>query len=76
MTGEDNLVFHSEWDNLNKILTKVTGPNAVNSAAGIMLQEQKKETTSSSQQPWAVLNRSKELSLKPDRPTVVPPKVI
>ena len=39
VTGKDNLVFHSEWDNLNIILTNVTGPNVVNSAAGIMLQE-------------------------------------
>ena len=43
VTGKDNLVFHSEWDNLNKILTNVTGPNVVNSATGIMLQKQKKK---------------------------------
>ena len=41
MTGEDNTVFHSEWDNLNKVMTNVTGNNVVNSAAGIMLQEVK-----------------------------------
>ena len=43
VTGKDSLVFHSEWDNLNEVLTNVTGPNVVNTAAGIMLQKQKKE---------------------------------
>ena len=75
VTGKDNLVFHSEWDNLNKILTNVTGSNVVNSAAG-MLQEQKKETTCSAKQPRPMLDRSKERSLKLERPTVLPPKVI
>ena len=40
-----------------------------------MLQEQKKETPSSAKQPWSTLGRSKEQSLKTDRPTVYPPKV-
>ena len=35
--GDSNLVFHSEWDNLNKITTNLKGSNVVNSAAGIML---------------------------------------
>ena len=39
--GDSNLVFYSEWDNLNKITTNLTGSNVVNSAAGIMLQEVK-----------------------------------
>ena len=34
VTGEHNIVFHSEWDNLNKIKTNVTGSNVVSSAAG------------------------------------------
>ena len=37
--GEGNILFHSEWDNLNKILTNVHGSNVVNSAGGIMIQE-------------------------------------
>lgn len=36
-TGEDNEVFHVEWDNLNKITTNVHGPNVVNSTGGIMI---------------------------------------
>ena len=39
--GDSNLVFYSEWDNLNKITTNLTSSNVVNSAAGIMLQEVK-----------------------------------
>ena len=76
VTGKNNLVFHSEWDNLNMILNNVTGTNVVNSAGGIMLQKQKKETISSAKQPRPLLDRSKERSLKLERPTVLPPKVI
>ena len=38
VSRESNKVFHSEWDNLSKILTNVTGSNVFNSAVGIMLQ--------------------------------------
>ena len=76
VTGKDNLVFHSEWDNPNRILANVTWPNVVNSAAGIMLQEQKKETMSSAKQPRPMLGRSKEQNLKLEQPTVLPPEVI
>ncbi|KAI4813981.1 hypothetical protein KUCAC02_003199 [Chaenocephalus aceratus] len=34
ITGEGNTVFHSEWDNLNRITTNVHGSNVVNSAGG------------------------------------------
>ena len=37
--GDSNLVFHSEWENLRKATTNLTGSNVVNSAAGVMLQE-------------------------------------
>ncbi|KAG1651612.1 hypothetical protein GQR58_026883 [Nymphon striatum] len=43
-TGEDNEVFHVEWDNLNKITTNVHGSNVVNSTGGIMIQEVKPNT--------------------------------
>lgn len=39
ISGEGNLIFHCEWDNLNKILTNIHGSNVVNSAGGIMIQE-------------------------------------
>ena len=44
VTGESNEVFHNEWDNLNKILSNVTGSNVVISAAGVMFQEFKGDT--------------------------------
>ena len=40
-TGEDNEVFHVEWDNLNKINANHDGSNVVNSTGGIMIQEVK-----------------------------------
>ncbi|KAG1682474.1 hypothetical protein GQR58_010998 [Nymphon striatum] len=43
-TGEDNEVFHVEWDNLNKITANVHGSNVVNSTGGIMIQEVKPNT--------------------------------
>jgi hypothetical protein len=39
ITGEGNDVFHTEWDNLNKITTNIHGSNVVNSTGGIMIQE-------------------------------------
>ena len=45
---------------LSETLANVTGPTVLNSAAGIMLQEQKKVTTSSAKQPQPMLGRSKE----------------
>ena len=44
VSGESNEVFHIEWDNLNKILSNVTGSNVVISAAGVMFQEFKGDT--------------------------------
>ncbi len=46
ITGEGNTVFHSEWDNLNRITTNVHGSNVVNSAGGIMIQEVKESHVS------------------------------
>ena len=37
VTGEGNIVFHCEWDNLNRTTTNVHGNNIVNSSGGIML---------------------------------------
>lgn len=36
-----NILFHSEWDNFNQILTGVHGKPAFNTSAGFMLQEAK-----------------------------------
>ena len=37
-SGDCNEVFHSGWDNMNKILTNITGFDVANSTSGIMLQ--------------------------------------
>ena len=39
ITCEANVVFHCEWDNLNKITTNVHGSNVVNSAGGIIIRK-------------------------------------
>ena len=46
VSADGNEVFHSEWDNLNKIHTNITGSNVVNSAADIILQEVKSDNRS------------------------------
>ena len=76
VSGESNEVFHNEWDNLNKILTNVTGSNVVNSTAGVMLQEVKGDTESTSEHTLPTAARSKEQSLKVDAPTTLAPVTI
>ena len=73
VSGESNEVFHND---LNKILTNVTGSNIVNSAIGIMLQEAKGDTGSTSERTLPTAARSKERSLKVDAPTTLPPVTI
>ena len=36
-TGEGNIAFHCEWDNLNRTTTNVHGNTIINSSGGIML---------------------------------------
>ena len=73
VTGDDNVVFHSEWDNLNKIKTNITGSNVVNSAAGIMLQERKQGATPSTDRTGPQVKRNKKRSLQIDAPAVLAP---
>ena len=37
VTGEGNIGFHCEWDNLNRTTTNMHGNTIVNSSGGIML---------------------------------------
>uniref|UniRef100_UPI00358F9AD5 uncharacterized protein n=1 Tax=Myxine glutinosa TaxID=7769 RepID=UPI00358F9AD5 len=73
VTGEGNLVFHCEWDNLNKTTTSVHGSNIVNSAGGIMVQEVKPGFESSKDRMLPTINRSQQRSLKVDTPKTLPP---
>ena len=73
VTGEGNILFHSEWDNLNKIKTNITGSNVVNSAAGIMLQEYKEGATPPTDRNHPLAKRTKERTLHVDAPTVLAP---
>ncbi|KAI4827603.1 hypothetical protein KUCAC02_030988 [Chaenocephalus aceratus] len=71
--GEGNLVFHCEWDNLNKTTTSVHGSNIVNSAGGIMVQEIKPGFESNKVRMLPVIDKSQQRSLKVNTPETLPP---
>ena len=72
VTGENNEVFHMEWDNMNKITTNIHGNNIVNSTGGIMVQEVKSGVVpSSTDRTLPVYERSKSRTLK----SCVPEKI-
>ncbi len=73
ITGEGNTVFHSEWDNLNRITTNVHGSNVVNSAGGIMIQEVKESHVSTKKRTLPLYDRSSKMrSLKITPPETLP----
>ena len=73
VTGEDNIVFHCEWDNLNKTTTSVHGSNIVNSAGGIMVQEVRPGCETSKVRTLPIINKSQQRSLKVNTPETLPP---
>ena len=73
-TGEDNEVFHVEWDNLNKITTNVHGSNVVNSTGGIMIQEVKPNTDiADKDRTLSLKQRNKTHCLEVGTPPTLPP---
>ena len=73
VTGEGNIVFHCEWDNLNKMTTNIHGSNIVNSAGGIMIQEIQEDLENLKIRKLPILNRTQQRSLKVDTPETIPP---
>ena len=71
--GEGNIVFHCEWDNLNKTTSSVHGSNIVNNAGGIMVQEVNSEFEHSDVPTLPVIDKSLQRSLKVDTPATLPP---
>ena len=71
--GPGNIVFHSEWDNFDKLLTGIHGRPSVHTAAGIMLQEAtgSHSTAEDSTQPSIPKTRKRSLHL--DSPAPLPP---
>ena len=67
--GEGNIVFHCEWDNLNKTTSSVHGSNIVNSAGGIMVQEVNSEFEHSDVRTLPVIDKSLQRSLNVDTPS-------
>ena len=79
VTGDSNIVFRSEWDNVNKITTNLTGSNVVNSEAGIMLQEVKDglQPSGACTLPECERNtKNKKTSYKASVPETIPPLTI
>ena len=73
-TGEDNEVFHVEWDNLNKITTNSHGSNVVNSTGGIMIQEVKPNNDIADiDRTLPLKQRNKTRCLEVGTPTTLPP---
>nr|XP_033967869.1 uncharacterized protein LOC117468025 [Pseudochaenichthys georgianus] len=73
ITGEGNTVFHSEWDNLNRITTNIHGSNVVNSAGGIMIQEVKESHVSTKKRTLPLYDRSSKMrNLKITPPETLP----
>ena len=60
ITGEQNIVIHSEWENLNKI-TNIHGSNMVNSAGGIMKQKVEEGPINKIQRTLPSFGRSKQV---------------
>lgn len=73
VTGEDSVLVHFEWDNLNKTTTSIHGNNMIDHAAGIIMQETKHERSSDGQRALPILERSKSRSLKVEKTEMLPP---
>jgi hypothetical protein len=68
-----NVVFHSEWDNFNQLLTGLHGRPAFNTAAGIMLQEAEKSEENLAHTNLPSLPRTKERTLQLNTPPPLTP---
>ena len=68
VTGEGNIVFHCEWDNLNRTNRKVHGNIIVNNGDGIMLQEVESGFESGRARLLPVIDMSQQRTLKTDSP--------
>jgi len=71
ITGEGNLLFHCEWDNLNKTTTNVHGSNTVNSAGGI-IQEIKPGSENINARRLPVMDKTQQRSLTIGTPEILP----
>jgi hypothetical protein len=68
-----NVLFHSEWDNFNQILTGLHGRPAFNTSAGIMLQESLHIDSVPQHTNLPAIPRTKERKLQLDTPAPLPP---
>jgi len=73
ITGENNVVFHCEWDNLNQITTNIHGVNMINHTGGIMIQEVKCELDTVQSRNLPIYQRNQTRSFKLDTPASLTP---
>ena len=71
--GEGDVVFHCEWDNLNKTTTNLLGSSIVNSAGGIMLQEVRPGFDNVCARTLPVYRKSNQHSHSVDTPATLVP---
>ena len=71
--GEGSILFHSEWDNYNQVLTSIHGKSFVNSAAGIMIQETKSDMDLPEVRTLPTTTKTKERSLQSTVQPYLPP---
>lgn len=71
--GQGNVVYHSEWDNFDALLTGIHGRPSIHLAEGIMLRETTGENEMVEGSSRIYLQRTKERSLAIDAPVSLPP---
>ena len=74
--GPGNKVFHTEWDNLNRVTTNVTGSNVVNATGGMMFQEVEEGYTPGTERVLPQFSRKDTKNHKPDVPETLAPKTL
>ena len=68
MTGEGNVVFHCEWDNLNEATTNVHDNNIGNRSGGIVMHEFSPGFESGKARLLSIIDKSQPRYVKVDTP--------
>ena len=74
--GPGKKVFHTDWDNLNRVTTNVTGSNVVNATGGMMFKEVEEGYTPGTERFLPQFSRKDTKNHKPDVPETLAPKTL
>ena len=74
--GPGNKVFHTEWDNLNRVTTNVEGSNVVNATGCMMFQVVEEGYTPGSERVLTQFSRKDTKNHKPEVPESLAPKTL